>query len=120
MLWFYAANLGDHAMLEVQTLESFHKKAVTVRTKSGENLSQDSMPCQIPDDLLKFNAHRKMNTRHVTNQRHLRHAIQATGSRAHRVRGGQIDVYATGSDGQLIDQMNRINVPQIGECCLTN
>ena len=45
---------GDHALLDVSQVESFHKKAVTVRTKSGENLSQDSVPCQIPDDLLKF------------------------------------------------------------------
>ena len=33
---------GDHAMLDVSQVESFHKKVVTVRTKSGENLSQDS------------------------------------------------------------------------------
>ena len=45
---------GDHALLDVSQVESFHKKAVTVRTKSGENLSQDSIACQIPDDLLKF------------------------------------------------------------------
>ncbi|XP_054155497.1 uncharacterized protein LOC128953972 isoform X2 [Oppia nitens] len=44
---------GDHALLEIALLEHLHKKAVTVRTKSGENLSQDSMPCQIPDELLK-------------------------------------------------------------------
>lgn len=51
---------GDHALLDVTQIESFHKKAVTVRTKSGENLSQDSMPCEIPDDLIKFQAHRKV------------------------------------------------------------
>ena len=51
---------GDHALLDVSQIESFHKKAVTVRTKSGENLSQDSMPCDIPDDLIKFQAHRKV------------------------------------------------------------
>lgn len=50
---------GDHALLDVSQLESFHKKLVTVRTKSGENLSHDSMPCQIPEDLLKFTLHRK-------------------------------------------------------------
>lgn len=44
---------GDHALLDLSDLESLHKKAVTVRTKSGENLSQDSMPCQIPDEYLK-------------------------------------------------------------------
>lgn len=97
-------------------LESFHKKTVTVRTKSGENLSQDSMPCQIPDDLLKFNAHRKVTTRHVTPQRHLRHAMHATGQRAHRVRTGQADLYtAAQMDPQLIDQATRISVPQIGK-----
>ena len=51
---------GDHALLDVTQVESFHKKMVTVRTKSGENLSQDSMTCQIPDDLLKFQTHRKV------------------------------------------------------------
>jgi hypothetical protein len=45
---------GDHALLEISLLEHLHKKAITVRTKSGENLSQDSMPCQIPDELLKI------------------------------------------------------------------
>ncbi|KPM03525.1 RIMS-binding protein 2-like protein [Sarcoptes scabiei] len=45
---------GDHALLEIASLEHLHKKLITVRTKSGENLSQDSMPCQIPDDLLKL------------------------------------------------------------------
>ena len=45
---------GDHALLNIADLESLHKKSVTVRTKSGENLSQDSMPCQIPDEYLKF------------------------------------------------------------------
>ncbi|XP_074602793.1 RIMS binding protein isoform X2 [Brevipalpus obovatus] len=54
---------GDHALLDVAQIESFHKKAVTVRTKSGENLSSDSMPCQIPEDLLKFTAHRKLQAR---------------------------------------------------------
>lgn len=54
--------LGDHALLDVSQIESFHKKLVTVRTKSGENLSQDSMVCQIPDDLLKFQTHRKVST----------------------------------------------------------
>lgn len=44
---------GDHALLDLSDLESLHKKSVTVRTKSGENLSQDSMPCQIPDEYLK-------------------------------------------------------------------
>lgn len=44
---------GDHALLDLADLESLHKKTVTVRTKSGENLSQDSMPCQIPDEYLK-------------------------------------------------------------------
>ena len=45
---------GDHALLAIGSLEHLHKKQITVRTKSGENLSQDSMPCQIPDDLLKL------------------------------------------------------------------
>nr|XP_027202997.1 RIMS-binding protein 2-like isoform X2 [Dermatophagoides pteronyssinus] len=45
---------GDHALLDIASLEHLHKKLITVRTKSGENLSQDSMPCQIPDDLLKL------------------------------------------------------------------
>jgi len=45
---------GDHALLDISLLEHLHKKAITVRTKSGENLSQDSMPCQIPDEFLKL------------------------------------------------------------------
>jgi len=45
---------GDHALLDINQVESFHRKNVTVRTKSGENLSQDSIACPIPDDLLRY------------------------------------------------------------------
>ncbi|XP_076369320.1 RIMS-binding protein 2-like isoform X4 [Tachypleus tridentatus] len=40
---------GDHALLEIKDLFPIDKKTVTVRTKSGDNLSSDSMPCSIPD-----------------------------------------------------------------------
>uniref|UniRef100_T1L2C2 SH3 domain-containing protein n=1 Tax=Tetranychus urticae TaxID=32264 RepID=T1L2C2_TETUR len=46
-------------LFDISQVESFHKKAVTEHTKSGENLSQDSIACQIPDELIKFNAPRK-------------------------------------------------------------
>ncbi|XP_067128084.1 RIMS-binding protein 2-like isoform X3 [Centruroides vittatus] len=44
---------GDHAILDISQIASLKKKVVTVRTKSGTNLSTDSMPCLIPDNLLK-------------------------------------------------------------------
>lgn len=44
---------GDHAILDISQILSLKKKTVTVRTKSGTNLSTDSMPCLIPDNLLK-------------------------------------------------------------------
>lgn len=91
---------------------------VTVRTKSGENLSHDSMPCQIPDDLLKFHPHRKAVVRTPAGQRHLRHAMHPPGvvpQRAHRVRAQEM-IYSVTDGGQLIDQSNRMTIPQIGEC----
>ena len=101
-------------------LESFHKKTVTVRTKSGENLSHDSMPCQIPDDLLKFHPHRKTVNRTPAGQRHLRHAMNLPGvtpGRIHRVRGVQQEmIYPMTDGGQFIDQPNRMTIPQIGKC----
>ncbi|KAG9509028.1 RIMS-binding protein 2 [Fragariocoptes setiger] len=56
---------GDHALLDLTDLECLHKKSVTVRTKSGENLSQDSMPCQIPDEYLKTSP-KKVDSHHRT------------------------------------------------------
>ncbi|XP_076346032.1 RIMS-binding protein 2-like isoform X22 [Tachypleus tridentatus] len=44
---------GDHALLQVKDLLPLAKKTVTVRTKSGDNLSSDSMPCVIPEALIK-------------------------------------------------------------------
>ncbi|XP_013782943.1 RIMS-binding protein 2-like [Limulus polyphemus] len=44
---------GDHALLEVKDLFPLANKSVTVRTKSGDNLSSDSMPCVIPEELIK-------------------------------------------------------------------
>jgi len=65
---------GDHALLDLSDLESLHKKSVTVRTKSGENLSQDSMPCQIPDEYLKAAAAKALdNNQQVMNQQPIRH-----------------------------------------------
>ncbi|XP_022251355.1 RIMS-binding protein 2-like isoform X2 [Limulus polyphemus] len=43
---------GDHALLEIKDLFPLDKKNVTVRTKSGDNLSSDSMPCAVPEDLI--------------------------------------------------------------------
>ncbi|GIY46656.1 RIMS-binding protein 2 [Caerostris darwini] len=44
---------GDHALLDMMNLAPLKKRTVTVKTKSGDNLSIDSMPCLIPVELLK-------------------------------------------------------------------
>ncbi|XP_076364305.1 uncharacterized protein LOC143253797 isoform X3 [Tachypleus tridentatus] len=44
---------GDHALLEVKDLFPLANKSVTVRTKCGDNLSSDSMPCVIPEEFIK-------------------------------------------------------------------
>lgn len=44
---------GDHALIELNRLQGSIPKAVTVRTKCLENLSQDSSSAPIPADLLK-------------------------------------------------------------------
>ncbi|XP_022245489.1 RIMS-binding protein 2-like isoform X3 [Limulus polyphemus] len=49
---------GDHALLQVKDLFPLAKKTVTVRTKSGDSLSSDSMPCVIPEALIKTSAHK--------------------------------------------------------------
>lgn len=43
---------GDHALLEVGPLLPLHTRSVTVRTKAGDTLSADSLPCLVPDDLV--------------------------------------------------------------------
>lgn len=45
--------VGDHALLDLTCLAPLKKRTVTVKTKSGENLSIDSAPCVIPLELLK-------------------------------------------------------------------
>lgn len=82
---------GDHALLDLTDLESLHKKAVTVRTKSGENLSQDSMSCQIPDEYLKStgpklndNNHMTMSHHHSQSHGHGHHHYHLQGSASNR------------------------------------
>lgn len=89
---------GDHALLDLADLESLHKKSVTVRTKSGENLSQDSMPCHIPDEYLKAagpkeqaammssNQHHRVASHHHQQNHHsspLRHNASSSGLQRH-------------------------------------
>lgn len=47
---------GDHALLDISHLLPLHNKTVTVRTRAGESLSVDSLPCVIPDELLQNKA----------------------------------------------------------------
>lgn len=49
----FIPTLGDHALLDLTKLAPLKKRTVTVKTKSGDNLSIDSMPCIIPVELLK-------------------------------------------------------------------
>ncbi|EEC03037.1 hypothetical protein IscW_ISCW003130 [Ixodes scapularis] len=44
--------MRDHALLEVGPLLPLHTRSVTVRTKAGDTLSADSLPCLVPDDLV--------------------------------------------------------------------
>ncbi|XP_064461008.1 RIMS-binding protein 2-like isoform X3 [Ornithodoros turicata] len=44
---------GDHALLDISHLMPLHNKTVTVRTRAGDSLSVDSLPCIIPDELLR-------------------------------------------------------------------
>ncbi|RWS26093.1 RIMS-binding protein 2-like protein [Leptotrombidium deliense] len=109
----------DHALLDVSQVESFHKKSVTVRTKSGENLSADSMPCQIPDDLLKFTTQRKFqqtNIRTARQQQMTRQAMQQqkmnTMNRNIQNRQQQ-SMYQVHHDENVVDTTSRMTIPAI-------
>ncbi|XP_043216673.1 peripheral-type benzodiazepine receptor-associated protein 1-like isoform X3 [Amphibalanus amphitrite] len=39
---------GDHALIELNSIAGFHPRQVTVRTKSRDLVSADSVPCPIP------------------------------------------------------------------------
>ncbi len=45
--------LGDHALLDMTSVIGLQAKQVTVRTKSRESQSGDSVPTPIPVDILK-------------------------------------------------------------------
>ncbi|KAF6216072.1 hypothetical protein GE061_000410 [Apolygus lucorum] len=44
---------GDHALIDINKLLGLNPKQVTVRTKSRDNQSSDSLPTQIPPHILK-------------------------------------------------------------------
>lgn len=45
--------LGDHALIDINKLLGLNPKQVTVRTKSRDSQSSDSIPTQIPMHILK-------------------------------------------------------------------
>ncbi|XP_054290498.1 peripheral-type benzodiazepine receptor-associated protein 1-like isoform X8 [Macrosteles quadrilineatus] len=48
---------GDHALIDINKLLSLNPKQVTVRTKSRDNQSSDSLPTPIPPNMLKGKQH---------------------------------------------------------------
>lgn len=53
----YCLILGDHALIDINKLLSLNPKQVTVRTKSRDNQSSDSLPTPIPPNMLKGKQH---------------------------------------------------------------
>ena len=49
--------LGDHALIDINKLLGLNPKQVTVRTKSRDSQSSDSIPTQIPSHILKDKHH---------------------------------------------------------------
>lgn len=54
---------GDHALLDLNRFQGVIPKQVTVRTKSRDSLSSDSIPIVIPAQVLKGRRH-KVNYAH--------------------------------------------------------
>lgn len=54
---------GDHALLDMSSMIGLQAKQVTVRTKSRESQSGDSVPTPIPVDLLKGRVHANATVR---------------------------------------------------------
>lgn len=53
-MWLFS---GDHALIDINKLLSLNPKQVTVRTKSRDNQSSDSVPTPIPANILKGKQH---------------------------------------------------------------
>ncbi|CAG7722268.1 unnamed protein product [Allacma fusca] len=53
---------GDHALLDLNRFQGVIPKQVTVRTKSRDSLSSDSIPISIPAQVLKGKRHNKINS----------------------------------------------------------
>lgn len=50
MIWSIS---GDHALIDINKLLGLNPKQVTVRTKSRDSQSSDSVPTPIPSNVLK-------------------------------------------------------------------
>ena len=45
---FFIQISGDHALIDLAKIHGFEPKQITVRTKSRDSVSADSVPTQIP------------------------------------------------------------------------
>ncbi|XP_046682775.1 RIMS-binding protein 2 isoform X2 [Homalodisca vitripennis] len=77
---------GDHALIDINKLLSLNPKQVTVRTKSRDNQSSDSVPTPIPASVLKGKQHsnkeeerRRYGSSVPAHMRHHQHHRTGTG-----------------------------------------
>ncbi|XP_069684047.1 RIMS-binding protein 2 isoform X8 [Periplaneta americana] len=118
---------GDHALIDINKLLGLNPKQVTVRTKSRDSQSADSVPTPIPSAALKSKMSKDGMDKMDRRQRerygsavppHMRHHMQMSqsGHRNMRVDAhGQviIDPEENLSDKEIYPAGNHINIPSI-------
>ncbi|BES90149.1 Variant SH3 domain [Nesidiocoris tenuis] len=78
---------GDHALIDINKLLSLNPKQVTVRTKSRDNQSSDSLPTQIPQHILKG---KQINGKHQEDDRRMRYGSSIPPHMRNHHRPGQV------------------------------
>ncbi|XP_075220462.1 RIMS binding protein [Lycorma delicatula] len=101
---------GDHALIDINKLLSLNPKQVTVRTKSRDNQSSDSLPTPIPSSVLKG--------KHLSNkdeERRLRYGSSAPSSQIRHNRSGQVIIETDEnlSDKEIYPSSNHTSIPAI-------
>ncbi|RZF46120.1 hypothetical protein LSTR_LSTR012980, partial [Laodelphax striatellus] len=77
---------GDHALIDINKLLSLNPKHVTVRTKSRDNQSSDSLPTPIPSNVLKG----KHTSSNKEEDRRMRYGSLVPSHMRHHQRTGQV------------------------------
>ncbi|XP_066905379.1 RIMS-binding protein 2 [Halyomorpha halys] len=100
---------GDHALIDINKLLGLNPKQVTVRTKSRDSQSSDSIPTQIPIHILKD----KHQNEKQEEERRLRYGSSIPAHMRHQHRPGQVIETEENLSDKEIYPNNNISIPAI-------